>query len=64
MNDLSFEYRPKSNDPDFWDVWTGKIKRSIKWEDISKEWQRNYNDDEINKVDNKNDIVDVGKYIF
>ena len=64
MNDLSFEYRPKSNDPDFWDVWTGKIKRSIRWEDISKEWQRNYNDDEINKVDNKNDIVDVGKYIF
>lgn len=43
MNDLFIEHRPKSNDPDFWNVWTGKEKREINWEKIVEEWQRNYN---------------------
>lgn len=43
MNELKEEHRPKSDDPDFWDVWTGKSERNIDWEDIAKEWQ---NDDQ------------------
>lgn len=30
---------PQSDDPDYWDVWTGQKKRSIDWERISKDWQ-------------------------
>jgi len=39
MNDLKKEHRPQSNDPDFWDVWTGKEKREINWSEIVDEWQ-------------------------
>jgi len=40
INELKDAQRPKSKDPDFWDVWTGKEERKIKWNDISKEWQK------------------------
>lgn len=30
---------PQSEDPDYWDVWTGSSERKIDWEIISKEWQ-------------------------
>lgn len=46
MNDLPETQRPKSNDPDFWNVWIGKEKREIDWETISKEWQRNYSENQ------------------
>lgn len=39
MNYLHEEQRPKSEDPDFWDVWTRKKERKIDWDKISKEWQ-------------------------
>lgn len=39
MNDLSQKYRPKSDDPDFWDVWTGASKRDENWAEIVNEWQ-------------------------
>lgn len=39
MNELEENHRPKSKDPDFWDVWTNKSKRDINWEEIVKEWQ-------------------------
>jgi len=31
--------RPKSDDPDYWDVWTGKEERNINWEEIALDWQ-------------------------
>lgn len=40
MNLLSDEVRPKSKDPEFWDVWIGKLERPIAWDDIVKEWQK------------------------
>lgn len=40
MNELKDDQQPKSKDPDFWDVWIGKAKRKIKWDDITKEWQK------------------------
>ena len=45
MNDLDFDERPHSDDPDFWDVWTGKdkdgnpVERKVNWSEIANEWQ-------------------------
>ncbi|NCD09978.1 MAG: DUF87 domain-containing protein [Negativicutes bacterium] len=40
MNYLKEEHRPKSNDPDFWDVWTCKTDGQVNWIEISKDWQQ------------------------
>jgi DNA helicase HerA-like ATPase len=40
MNTLEEDYRPKSKDPDFWNVWTRKKARSIDWKTIADEWQK------------------------
>ena len=39
MRTLHDEQRPQSNDPDFWDVWTGKKEREINWKILANEWQ-------------------------
>jgi DNA helicase HerA-like ATPase len=39
INELKEEHRPKSKDPDFWDVWTCIHERKVDWEPIVKEWQ-------------------------
>jgi len=39
MNELIEDYRPKSADPDFWDVWTGQKERNVDWNEIVSEWQ-------------------------
>ncbi|MDW2981754.1 ATP-binding protein [Rhodanobacter sp. KK11] len=38
MSELSKDERPQSEDPDFWDVWTGKSERAIDWVAIADEW--------------------------
>lgn len=50
MNSLPKEQRPKSDDPDFWAVWSGerleedehgqKIERSVNWQAIAADWQQ------------------------
>lgn len=40
MNDLPKEQQPLSDDPDFWDVWTGKETRDVNWEEVAKDWQQ------------------------
>ena len=40
MNHLPEEQRPKSDDPDFWRVWTGKVERDVDWKVISDDWQQ------------------------
>ena len=45
MRNLPLEHRPQSEDPDYWDVWTGKSERPINWNKIALEWQ--------NKKDNE-----------
>ena len=50
MNSLPKEQRPKSDDPDFWAVWSGegleedkngqKIERSVDWQEIAADWQQ------------------------
>ncbi len=39
MRFLDKEHRPQSNDPNFWDVWTGKEQREIDWTKIANDWQ-------------------------
>lgn len=46
MNELKPEHRPKSDDPDFWDVWTMQKERNVDWKALTDEWQGINNDDE------------------
>ena len=39
MRTLIKEHCPQSDDPDFWEVWTGAHERKINWSSISKDWQ-------------------------
>lgn len=39
MNDLEDHERPRSDDPEFWDVWTLKESRKIAWDELAKDWQ-------------------------
>ena len=43
MNDLPKAQQPQSDDPDFWDVWTGKESRQIDWKKVTDDWQGNTN---------------------
>lgn len=40
MNNLPKEQQPQSDDPDFWDVWTGNTKRNVDWKEIANDWQQ------------------------
>lgn len=39
MNDLPKEQQPQSDDPDFWNVWTGASERAVDWKKIADDWQ-------------------------
>ena len=39
MRTLPETQRPQSDDPDYWDVWTGKKERRIDWKTVADEWQ-------------------------
>ena len=39
LKDLPKAHQPRSDDPEFWDVWTGREKRSISWKGMALEWQ-------------------------
>lgn len=50
MNDLPEHQRPQSDDPDFWEVWTGTghdaagksspVSRNVDWQKIADDWQQ------------------------
>ena len=45
MDDLPKNQQPRSDDPDFWNVWVGKdddgktVARDIDWERVARDWQ-------------------------
>lgn len=39
VNELPSERRPQSDDPKFWNVWTGKEDRIVDWKSIVDDWQ-------------------------
>ena len=45
MNDLPKVQQPQSDDPDFWEVWTGKEDRQVNWKKVADDWQGNTNTD-------------------
>jgi hypothetical protein len=57
MNYLKEEHRPKSNDPDFWDVWTCKSDGQVNWNEISKDWQQYGQLDEGHIADEVEDLL-------
>jgi hypothetical protein len=38
ITELPEEHRPRSSDPEFWDVWTAKEERPINWGEIADDW--------------------------
>lgn len=60
MNALAESERPTSDDPDFWNVWSGSeeledgshqaVERSVNWDEISRDWQER--DGEADTEDN------------
>jgi hypothetical protein len=38
ITELPYEHRPRSSDPKFWDVWTGKEDRPVDWGKIVEDW--------------------------
>jgi len=38
ITELPKDQRPRSSDPKFWDVWTGKEDRPINWREIVEDW--------------------------
>lgn len=46
MNALPEQHRPKSDDPDFWAVWSGRdndgetVERKVDWKAIADDWQQ------------------------
>lgn len=38
IHELPEEQRPRSEDPDFWDVWTGEKPRPVNWKEIADDW--------------------------
>ncbi len=39
MRTLPKSQRPQSDDPDYWDVWTGAKERKIDWKIVADDWQ-------------------------
>ena len=39
MNDLPREQQPRSDDPEFWKVWTREVDRVVDWDAIAEDWQ-------------------------
>lgn len=44
MRTLPKNQCPQSDDPDYWDVWTGFKERKIDWGKIADEWQNKKDD--------------------
>lgn len=38
VDELPYEHRPRSADPDFWEVWTLAKERAVDWGAITKDW--------------------------
>lgn len=50
MNALPDKHRPKSDDPDFWAVWTGE-PRDVNWKTIADDWQQRAVPDADNELE-------------
>lgn len=50
IRELAEQFRPRSDDPDYWDVWTGRnkkgepVERTVDWGHLANMWQGNSGD--------------------
>ena len=58
MNDLPKEHQPRSDDPEFWKVWTREEERKIDWSTIAKDWQEGVQNGEKEEANIKTDEPD------
>jgi len=64
MNYLKEEHRPKSDDPEYWNVWTGQIKREVDWEEIAEDWQQIHQNIQSPKIEILGDHdTDLDEYL-
>lgn len=61
MDELPIEHRPQSDDPDFWDVWTGASERRVDWTTIAHEWSGLATGDEESSGGNSGPDEDDGE---
>ncbi|WP_306391586.1 ATP-binding protein [Telluria beijingensis] len=38
ISELSEAQRPWSDDPDFWEVWSGEVTRQVDWDVVARDW--------------------------
>ena len=61
INALPAHQRPRSDDPDFWAVWSGLdstgecVDRPVNWQFIAEEWQQLRVDDDLNSSGDNDD---------
>lgn len=59
MNDLPKLQQPRSDDPEFWEVWTGAESRPIDWQVIADDWQGNVSPDDSGTGEGQADATDA-----
>ncbi|WP_318345683.1 ATP-binding protein [Flagellimonas baculiformis] len=55
MRFLEKKHQPRSNDPDFWKVWTGELEREVDWDKIGDDWQGKNRIENIETEEEKQD---------
>lgn len=50
MNYLPPEQQPRSDDPEFWKVWTGEEPREVNWDAVAEDWQGKVQNSETETV--------------
>jgi len=61
INSLREQHRPKSHDPDFWTVWSGKdddgerVERKVDWKAVANDWQQINTPVQDQDLENDND---------
>lgn len=55
IDEIPEEYRPKSDDPDYWGVWSGEKRRDVDWKSVADDWQQ----DTAGLTSDNNDQADL-----
>ena len=59
MNNLPKAQQPRSDDPEFWEVWTGTEDRPIDWRAIADDWQAYVSSDDDGEEEGQADATDA-----
>ena len=61
MNHLPRSQRPRSDDPDFWNVWIGEEDRQIDWYTVAENWQRQSDLGIGEEVEDPGDVIETNE---